>query len=44
MMTSFLIASDLSASGWRAGAGVAIAALGFPLYFLMRRMRFGGDA
>jgi APA family basic amino acid/polyamine antiporter len=44
LVTFALIASDLSASGWRAGAGVAIAALGFPLYALMRRMRFGAPA
>ncbi len=39
LVTVALVASDLAASGWRAGAGVAIAALGFPLYGLMRRRR-----
>jgi len=44
LVTVALIASDLSASGWRAGAGVAIAALGFPLFAWMRRGRRGARA
>ena len=32
--TALIIASDLHDSGWRACAGVAIAALGFPVYWL----------
>ncbi len=44
LVTVALIASDLSASGWRAGAGVAIAAIGFPLYEWMRRSRRGAGA
>ena len=34
LVTVILIASDLIASQWRAAAGVAVAALGFPLYHL----------
>jgi APA family basic amino acid/polyamine antiporter len=36
LVTVAIIASDLSASGWRAAAGVIIAALGFPVYFAWR--------
>lgn len=36
LVTAAIIASDLSASGWRAAAGVIIAALGFPVYFAWR--------
>jgi basic amino acid/polyamine antiporter, APA family len=36
LVTVAIIASDLSASGWRAAAGVIIAALGFPVYYLWR--------
>jgi APA family basic amino acid/polyamine antiporter len=36
LVTVGLIASDLSASGWRAAAGVAIAALGFPVYWVWK--------
>jgi APA family basic amino acid/polyamine antiporter len=39
IVTVAIIASDLSASGWRAAAGVIIAALGFPVYFVWRRRR-----
>ena len=39
LVTLAIIASDLSASGWRAAAGVIIAALGFPVYFAWRRRR-----
>jgi APA family basic amino acid/polyamine antiporter len=37
LVTVAIIASDLQASGWRAWAGVAIAALGFPVYLLWKR-------
>ena len=37
LVTVAIIASDLSSSGWRAAAGVVIAALGFPVYALWRR-------
>jgi APA family basic amino acid/polyamine antiporter len=36
LVTVAIIASDLSSSGWRAAAGVIIAALGFPVYFAWR--------
>jgi amino acid transporter len=39
LVTLGLIASDLTASGWRAAAGVAIAALGFPVYWLWKGRR-----
>lgn len=39
LVTVAIIASDLSASGWRAAAGVIIAALGFPVYFAWRGRR-----
>ncbi len=39
LVTVAIIASDLSASGWRAAGGVIIAALGFPVYFLWRGRR-----
>jgi APA family basic amino acid/polyamine antiporter len=39
LATVLLIGSDLSASGWRAGAGVMIAASGFLFYELTRRNR-----
>jgi APA family basic amino acid/polyamine antiporter len=39
LVTVAIIASDLSASGWRAAAGVIIAALGFPVYFIWRGKR-----
>ena len=38
-MTLAIIASDLSSSGWRAAAGVIIAALGFPVYAAWRGRR-----
>ncbi len=37
--TGLIIASDLHDSGWRAAAGVIIAALGFPVYALWKRKR-----
>jgi len=39
LVTVGLIASDLTASGWRAAAGVIVAALGFPVYWLWIRRR-----
>ena len=39
LVTVAIIASDLSASGWRAAAGVIIAALGFPVYHAWRARR-----
>ncbi len=36
LVTVMIIASDLHDSGWRAAAGVAIAALGFPVYYLWK--------
>lgn len=36
LVTGFLIVSDLTASGWRAWAGVGIASLGIPFYFLWK--------
>ena len=41
LATVLLIGSDLTASGWRAGAGVIIAALGFVLYEATPRRRRG---
>ena len=43
-VTVLIIASDLHDSGWRAAAGVLIAALGFPVYWLWkgRRTRTAG--
>jgi amino acid transporter len=38
-VTVVLIVSDLSASGWRAWAGVGIAATGIPFYYVGRRGR-----
>jgi APA family basic amino acid/polyamine antiporter len=38
-VTVAIIASDLTSSGWRAAAGVVIAALGFPVYFAWRGRR-----
>jgi len=35
-VTVLIIASDLHDSGWRAAAGVGIAALGFPVYWLWK--------
>jgi len=37
VVTVVLIASDLTASGWRACAGVAIAATGIPVYLFWKR-------
>jgi APA family basic amino acid/polyamine antiporter len=37
LVTAALIASDLTASGWRAAAGLIVAALGFPVYSWMTR-------
>lgn len=39
IVTVGLIASDLTASGWRAAAGVIIAALGFPVYYVWKGRR-----
>lgn len=39
LVTGGIIVSDLAASGWRAAAGVIIAALGFPVYFAWRSRR-----
>jgi len=39
LVTVVIIASDLHDSGWRAAAGVAIAAAGFPVYWLWRGRR-----
>jgi APA family basic amino acid/polyamine antiporter len=39
LATVAIIASDLAASGWRAAAGVIVAALGFPVYFAWRGRR-----
>jgi APA family basic amino acid/polyamine antiporter len=39
LVTVALVVSDLSASGWRAGAGVFIAATGFVLYGFFARRR-----
>jgi basic amino acid/polyamine antiporter, APA family len=38
-VTVAIIVSDLTSSGWRAAAGVIIAALGFPVYFAWRGRR-----
>lgn len=39
LVTAAIIVSDLSSSGWRAMAGVAIAALGFPVFYLWKGRR-----
>jgi amino acid transporter len=39
LVTVAIIVSDLSSSGWRAAAGVAVAALGFPVYYLWKGRR-----
>jgi len=36
LATALIIASDLHDSGWKAWAGVGIAALGFPVYYLWK--------
>jgi len=36
IVTVALIASDLGSSGWRAAAGVIVAALGYPVYWLWK--------
>jgi APA family basic amino acid/polyamine antiporter len=41
-VTVMIIASDLHDSGWRAAAGVAIAAAGFPVYWLWKGRRARG--
>ena len=41
LATGLIIASDLHDSGWRAAAGVIIAALGFPVYALWKGRRAG---
>jgi len=42
LVTVALIASDLAASGWRAAAGVVVAALGFPVYYFWKGRRRAG--
>lgn len=42
LVTLAIIASDLSASGWRAAAGLLVAALGFPFSFLWLAPRSKG--
>jgi basic amino acid/polyamine antiporter, APA family len=39
LVTVAIIVSDLTSSGWRAAAGVIIAALGFPVYWLWKGRR-----
>jgi len=39
LVTVGLIASDLTASGWRAAAGVIVAAIGFPVYWVWKGRR-----
>jgi APA family basic amino acid/polyamine antiporter len=39
LVTAGLVFSDLTASGWRAWAGVGIAATGVPAYLLWKRGR-----
>jgi basic amino acid/polyamine antiporter, APA family len=39
IVTVAIIASDLSTTGWRAAAGVLIAALGIPIYSLWKSLR-----
>jgi basic amino acid/polyamine antiporter, APA family len=39
LVTVALIGSDLAASGWRAAAGVGVAALGFPVYYFWKGRR-----
>ena len=41
LVTVAIVASDLSSSGWRAAAGVLVAALGFPFSYLWARKRRG---
>jgi amino acid transporter len=40
-VTVALIASDLTDQGWRAAAGVIVAALGFPVYYLWKGRHWG---
>jgi amino acid transporter len=42
LVTAALITSDLTASGWRAAAGLIVAATGFPVYSWMTRRRRPG--
>jgi len=39
LATAGIIVSDLTSSGWRAAAGVVMAALGFPVYWLWKGRR-----
>jgi amino acid transporter len=39
LVTVAIIVSDLTSSGWRAAAGVIVAALGFPVYWLWKGRR-----
>jgi amino acid transporter len=41
IVTVAIIVSDLTSSGWRAAAGVLVAALGFPVYALWKRRPLG---
>ncbi len=42
LATAGIIVSDLTSSGWRAAAGVGMAALGFPVYWLWKGRRMQG--
>lgn len=44
LVTIGLIASDLGSSGWRAAAGVLVAATGFPVYWAWKGRRNGAAA
>ena len=44
IVTVVIIASDLGSSGWRAGMGVFIAALGFPVYWTWKGRRLRGPS
>jgi APA family basic amino acid/polyamine antiporter len=44
LVTVAIIASDLISSGWRAGAGVGIAALGLPVFALWKGRGSRADA
>ena len=39
LATAGIIASDLHDSGWKAWAGVGMAAIGFPVYYLWKGRR-----
>ena len=44
LVTVVIIASDLSSSGWRAAAGVIVAALGFPVYYVWKGRKAGAGS